>query len=127
MGDDQRTIASYRDLLVWKKGISLVKTVYQVSQKFPPAEQFGLTAQVRRAAVSVPSNMAEGQARHTTGEFIHSLSHAEGSLAEIDTQLVIAVELGFCHSKDVQPAFDAIIELGKMLSTLQRKLREKLK
>ncbi len=126
MEDDRRTITSYRDLLVWTKGISLVKAIYQISQKFPPAEQFGLTAQVRRAAVSVPSNIAEGQARHTTKEFINFISHAEGSLAEIDTQLVIAVELGFCQPKDVQPAFDSIVELGKMLSTLQRKLREKL-
>jgi four helix bundle protein len=126
MADDRRTIASYRDLLVWKKAIALVKAIYQISQKFPLAEQFGLTSQIRRAAVSVPSNIAEGQARHTTREFIHFISHAEGSLAEIDTQLFIAVELGFGQAKDVQPVFDTIVELGKMLGALRRKLREKL-
>src|SRR6266550_4636550 len=93
-------VSSYRDLLVWRKGIDLVKSVYLISQGFPADERFGLTTQLRRAAVSVPSNIAEGQARHTTGEFIHAISHSEGSLAEVDTQLVIAIELGYCKQSE---------------------------
>jgi four helix bundle protein len=118
-------VGSYRDLLVWQKGISLVKLIYQISREFPAEERFGLTSQIRRAAVSVPSNIAEGQARFTTREFIHFISHAEGSIAEIDTQLVIALELDFCTLATVKPAFDAIIELRKMLNALRRKLQER--
>ena len=117
----QSKIESYRDLLVWRKGIDLVKSVYQITQTFPQDERFGLTSQIRRAAVSVPSNIAEGQARFTTREFIHFISHAEGSIAEVDTQLVIALELNFCKAPRVKPAFDAIVELQKMLNSLRRK------
>ena len=84
---------SYKDLVVWQKAIALAKLTYKLNQNFPSAEKSGLIAQMRRAAVSIPSNIAEGQARHTTGEFIQSISHAEGSVAELDTQLVLSVEL----------------------------------
>ena len=86
----------YKDLLVWRKGIELVKSIYQLTQRFPADERFGLTQQLRRSAVSVPCNIAEGQARHTTKEFIHSISNSEGSLAEVDTQVMIATELQYC-------------------------------
>jgi len=119
-------VESYRDLLVWQKGISLVKSIYQLGQRFPADERFGLTAQIRRAAVSTPSNIAEGQARHTTREFIHFISNAEGSVADVDTQLVIAVELGFCTSSEVQSLFGMIDEERKMLNGLRRKLQDKL-
>src|SRR6266498_2790139 len=91
---------SYKDLVVWQKGIALAKLVYQLTKNFPAEEKFGLVAQMRRAAVSVPSNIAEGQARHTTREFIHFISHAEGSVAELDTQLILSIELKFCRSAD---------------------------
>lgn len=87
---------SYKDLVVWQKGIALAKLTYRLTQKFPSEEKFGLIGRMRRAAVSIPSNIAEGQARHTTGEFIQFVSHAEGSLAELDTQLVLSIELDFC-------------------------------
>ena len=77
---------------------------------------------MRRAAVSVPSNIAEGQARHTTGEFIQFISHAEGSLAELDTQLILSIELKLCGSSSAGPAFEFISELRKMLNVLRRKL-----
>ena len=93
MTSDELKTGGYKDLLVWQKGITLVKQIYQLTRNFPDEERFGLISQMRRAAVSVPSNIAEGQARHTTGEFIQSISHAEGSLAELDTQLIIAAEL----------------------------------
>jgi four helix bundle protein len=118
-------VSSYRDLLVWRKGIDLVKSIYLISQTFPTDERFGLTTQIRRAAVSVPSNIAEGQARHTTGEFIQAISHSEGSLAEVDTQLVIATELGYCKQSDVESAVGLVTEMQKMLTSLRRKLQDK--
>ena len=95
---EEKRISSYKDLLVWQKGIALVKQIYSLTQTFPPEERYGLASQMRRAAVSVPSNIAEGQARHTTREFIQFVSHAEGSVAELDTQLIIAIELGYCRN-----------------------------
>lgn len=86
---------NYKDLVVWQKGIQLAKRIYAVTRGFPSEERFGLTSQMRRAAVSIPSNIAEGQARHTTQEFIQFVSHAEGSAAELDTQIILAVELSF--------------------------------
>ena len=94
----------YRDLLVRQKGIALAKMIYQITETFPAAEKFGLISQMRRAAVSIPSNLAEGQARHTTGEFVLCLSHAEGSLAELETQLILAVELRDCFKIQSGPA-----------------------
>lgn len=113
---------SYKDLVVWQKGIALAKVVYRLTQRFPSAEKFGLIAQMRRAAVSVPSNLAEGQARHTTGEFIQFISHAEGSVAELETQLILSVELGFCDNSTAARAFELIDELHRMLNVLRRKL-----
>jgi len=117
-----RTAQSYRDLLVWQKGISLAKSVYSITASFPSEEKFGLISQMRRAAVSVPSNIAEGQARHTTGEFVLFISHAEGSLAELDTQLVLAVELRFVSHRDAEISAGLIAELRRMLNSLRRKL-----
>ena len=113
---------SYRDLMVWQKGIALVKRIYQITRMFPADERFGLVSQMRRAAVSIPSNIAEGQARHTTGEFVQFVSHAEGSVAELDTQLTLAIELGFCTATEVGDVFDLVMELQKMLNALRRKL-----
>ena len=113
---------NYKDLVVWQKGIALAKVVYELTQRFPSAEKFGLVVQMRRAAISIPSNLAEGQARHTTGEFIQSISHAEGSVAELDTQLILSVELRFCDSASAAPAFELIDELRRMLNVLRRKL-----
>jgi len=111
-----------KDLLVWQKGIVLSKIVYRLTQSFPTIEKFGLVAQMRRAAASIPCNLAEGQARHTTGEFIQFISHAEGSVAELDTQLIISTELRFCDKTNATPAFELIDELRRMLNGLRRKL-----
>ncbi len=113
---------SYKDLVVWRKGIALAKVVYGITRRFPSEEKFGLVAQMRRAAVSIASNIAEGQARHTTGEFIQFISHAEGSLAEVDTQLILSIELNFCTEHDSAPAFELIEEQRRMLNALRRKL-----
>lgn len=83
----------YKDLLVWQKGMSLAKGVYGLTARFPADERFGLISQMRRAAVSVPSNIAEEQARHGTREFLQFLSHASGSLAELETQLLLSLDM----------------------------------
>jgi len=102
--------------------MALAKLIYDLTRKFPSDERFGLTSQLRRAAVSVPSNIAEGQARHGTGEFLQFLSHAEGSLAEIETQLLLAVNLGFCQQTSVDEPLSEIDQLQKMLVALKRSL-----
>ena len=113
---------SYKDLVVWQKGIALARAISQLTQRFPSEEKFGLVAQMRRAAVSIPSNIAEGQARHTTGEFIQFISHAEGSVAELDTQLIVSTELKLCDSASAAPAFELIGELRRMPNVLRRKV-----
>ena len=116
------TTRSYKDLVVWQKAIALAKLTYQLTNKFPGEEKFGLVAQMRRAAVSIPSNIAEGQARHKTGEFIQFISHAEGSLAELDTQLILSIELRFARAENADVALELISELRRMLNVLRRKL-----
>lgn len=86
---------SYRDLLAWQKAMQLVVEVYRATRGFPRDELYGLTSQLRRAAVSVPSNIAEGQARFSAREFHHFLSHSRGSLVEVETQVLIAQSLGY--------------------------------
>jgi four helix bundle protein len=113
---------SYKDLLVWQKGIELAKKIYGLTARFPAEEKFGLVSQMRRAAVSIPSNIAEGQARHTTGEFVQFISHAEGSVAELETQLILSVELDFHPRSEALPVYEAIEELRRMLNALRRKL-----
>jgi len=115
-------VGSYSDLLVWQKAITLVKKTYQITGDFPRDERFGLTSQMRRAAVSIPSNIAEGQARKTTAEFVQFLSQAEGSAAELDTQFVLAVELGYCGRVDIASTVELISEVKKMLNGLRRAL-----
>jgi len=120
--DEQPKPKHYKDLLIWQKGMILSKLVYKLTASFPVREKFGLTSQLRRAAVSVPSNIAEGQARHGTKEFLQFLSHAEGSLAELETQLLLSVELDLATKEDVEPALKEIDELQKMIVALKRKL-----
>ena len=115
-------IRDYKDLLVWQKGIALAKEVYRITGRFPSDEKFGLISQMRRAAVSIPSNIAEGHARNTRGEYLQFLSHAEGSVAELDTQARIANELKFCSSGDISLLLAQIVELQKMLKGLRAKL-----
>lgn len=116
------TVRSYRELKVWQKGIELVKMVYGMTQSFPKSEIYGLSSQMQRAAVSIASNIAEGQGRQHTGEFRQFLHVALGSAAELDTQLVVAVELGFTTSEIAQPIFDLILEIRKMTYALINKL-----
>jgi four helix bundle protein len=114
---------NYKDLVVWQKGISLAKATYQLTSQFPPDEKFGLVSQMRRAAISIPSNIAEGQARHTTGEFIQSISHAQGSTAELETQLILSIELDFAEGESSKAIFVLLDDIRRMLTGLRRKLR----
>jgi four helix bundle protein len=91
----------FRNLVVWQKAIAFVTEVYRATQSFPNEEKFGLTSQLRRASVSIPSNIAEGQGRLTRGEFRQFLGHAKGSICEVETQLIIAHNLGYLN--DPQP------------------------
>ena len=121
--EDKPAPRGFRDLLVWQKSMVLVKQVYAMTRQFPTDERFGLTSQMRRAAVSIPSNIAEGQARHSTGEFIQFISHAEGSVAELETQLEIAADLGYCTPSQKTAVLALAEEVRKMLNALRRKLQ----
>jgi four helix bundle protein len=102
--------------------MTLVKSIYALTAMFPREERYGLTSQLRRAAVSVPSNIAEGQARQSTKEFLQFISHAESSLAELETQLLLSVDLAFVQKNEISAALQEIDELQKMLSGLRTKL-----
>jgi four helix bundle protein len=112
----------YKDLLIWQRGMGLAKLIYRLTANFPSEERYGLTSQLRRAAVSIPSNIAEGQARQGTKEFVQFLSHAQGSLAELETQLLLSIELDFAQKSDVDHLLQEIDEMQKMIVGLKRKL-----
>ena len=114
----------YKELVVWQKAVALVEEVYRVSTGFPEQERFGLCSQVRRAAVSVPSNIAEGQGRLSVGEFKQFLGHARGSLFEVETQLLIARRLGFLSDEQMMGLSGLFDETGRLLNGLIRSLRQ---
>jgi four helix bundle protein len=111
-------VRNYRDLDVWRKAMVLARQVYRVSGGFPGSERFGLTAQMRRAATSVPSNIAEGHGRGTDLDFRRFLHMARGSLAELDTQLTLAQMLGFLDDHGFQELRSGVVEVRKMLNGL---------
>jgi four helix bundle protein len=113
----------HHELVAWQVAVELVGEIYQLSASFPHTEQYGLTSQLRRAAVSVPSNIAEGAARTSKKEFLHFLSVARGSLSEIDTQLTIAKRLGLLsNDTQVQEKLDRVFGLiGGLMRSLQRR------
>jgi four helix bundle protein len=108
----------YKDLLVWQKSLAMVREVYRLTAAFPARERFGLADQMRRAAVSVPSNIAEGQAHYSSREFLHFLRHARGSLAELNTQMLIAIDLGYAQNQQGTLMLRQIDEISRMLSGL---------
>ncbi|HYX68711.1 MAG TPA: four helix bundle protein [Terriglobales bacterium] len=112
------SVQSYRDLVAWKKAIALAKTIYRATEQFPRAETYGLTAQLRRAAVSIPSNIAEGQGRHSTGEFVQFLGTARGSLFEVETQVVLARDFGFLSVEAADQVLAETTELARVLQGL---------
>ena len=115
-------IKSFRDLDIWQKGIILVKDIYKKTLDFPREETYGLTSQIRRAAVSIPSNIAEGHIRQHRTEFKQFLNIALGSLAELETQIIIAKELNYISTETSQGLVDQMHLLGKMTRSLIKKL-----
>ena len=109
---------NYRELIVWQDAIKIAKQVYELTGKFPKQETYALADKIRRAAVSVPSNIAEGQARKSPGDFKRFLHIALGSLAEVDTQLVLAQEFGYLDKEDIEPMDEKIQDLRKKLYAL---------
>jgi len=119
---ERSTVQSFRDLVVWQKSIDLATAVYRVTHDFPREELYGLTSQIRRCAVSVPSNIAEGQGRMSTGEFRQFLGVARGSNFELQTQIEIARRLGLGNPKLIDDADALSHEVGKMLYAIIGKI-----
>jgi four helix bundle protein len=117
-------VRSYRDLVAWKKAIELVTEIYRSTESFPRHETYGLTGQLRRAAVSVPSNIAEGQGRLSRGEFKQFLGHARGSLFELDSQILIARNLGYLDDDRANLLLGRIHEVGRILNGLLTSLEK---
>ena len=114
------TIRSFRDLFAWQKAIELCQEVYRLTQGFPGEERFGLTAQMRRAAVSIPSNIAEGYGRGRKRDYVRFLNVARGSLYELETQLVLVVRLGLADNDSAGPCTERVREVDRILCALIR-------
>ena len=118
------TVKNFKDLVAWQKAMDLVEMVYRLTSAFPADERFGLTSQLRRAAVSIPSNIAEGQGRNSTGDFVRFLSIAYGSLREVETQMLIALRLKFADPTQFKPVQELCDEIGRILNGLMNSLRK---
>jgi len=116
-------VRGHRDLLVWQRAVDLAISVYDATTTFPQRELYGLVAQMRRGAVSVPSNIAEGHGRDHLGDYLHHLSIANGSLMELDTQFVIASRRGYLTENSARKLFDGSAEVARMLAGLTRSLK----
>ena len=119
-------VKSYRDLETWQQGMALVMEVYRVTKIFPKEELFGLTSQLRRAAVSIPSNIAEGQGRTSTKEFLHHLAIAYGSLCEAETQLLIGRQLEYLNQRDYGDIAELTARVGRLINGLSNSLKNKI-
>ena len=120
------TVQSYRQLVAWQKAFELVRKIYDLTKNFPKEETYGLMSQIRRAAVSVPSNIAEGQGRDSTKEFLHHLSIAYGSLMEVETQILIAKSLEYLKSEETKLILEKTAETGRLINGLTRSLKNKI-
>jgi four helix bundle protein len=116
-------VRSYRDLKVWPRSMALAESVYRVTSVFPREEQFGLTAQARRAAVSIPANIAEGYGRETTASYVNFLRIAQGSLKELETHLILASRIALATTASIDPLLEEADQIGRMLRSLIRSLR----
>ena|SRR2546422_359598 len=115
-------VKKYSELIAWQKAMDLTEEVYPATRRFPKEEIYGLTSQLRRAAVSVPSNIAEGQGRKSTNEFLHHLSIAYGSLMEVETQLLIAARLGYLEQESIEKLMERAGEVGRLINGLYNSL-----
>lgn len=121
MADERPTIRTFRDLQIWQKAVLVAKQVYELTRRLPADERFGPTNQIRRAAVSVSSNIAEGHARQGR-EYASFLSIARGSLAEVESQLHLSVALGFLTDADIEPTLSLAAEIHRMTASLAARL-----
>jgi len=122
MDEHQDTIRDYRDLTVWKEAMDIAEQIYSLTRSFPREEAFGLTAQMRRAAVSIPSNIAEGFGRAQRKSFVQYLRIAQGSLKELETQAMLSVRVGYLTSEQQDKLLDRTTRLGKRLVQFVRSL-----
>jgi four helix bundle protein len=120
-------VRSFKDLVVWQKSIDLIDEIYRLTREFPKSETYGLSSQFQRAGVSIAANIAEGNGRSSTKEYIHYLSFSLGSLAEVETYLVVSVRLGYVQPAVVAKLESKCDEIGKMLRGLQKALSSKLR
>lgn len=118
-------VKSYRELLVWQKAMLITKDTYSLVRSLPKEETFALSDQMRRSAVSIASNIAEGQERNSTTEFVRFLHIAQGSRAELETQILIGNMIGYFDNNSIDPILDNLSELGKMLNSLIKNISEK--
>ena len=118
------TIRSYRELIVWRRAIELAAECHRIAAAWGRRDRFGLSGQIRRSAVSVSANIAEGNGRFHKGEYVRFLGIANGSLRETESHLLLSVELGLCEAHRLSKAFDLIDQIGRMLWTLSRRLKE---
>lgn len=116
-------MTSHKELKVWQKGIELVKSIYEITKSFPNNEQFGLVSQMRRAAVSIPSNIAEGCGRHSDKQLIHFLYISIGSASELETQTIISLELNFLEKIKAEQLLEMISEIIRMTSSLIKSIK----
>ena len=119
-------IEDYKDLIVWQRSMELAEEVYRLVKKLPKEELFALSDQIRRAVISIPSNIAEGYERNSTKEYIHFLSIAKGSKAELETQLLLCTKIHYLNNSDIEKSISLIQEIGKMINSLQKHLILKL-
>ena len=119
-------MTSYKDLIVWQKSRILVRKIYLLTQKLPREETFGITNQIRRAVISIPSNIAEGYDRGSNKEFVRFLKIAKGSAAEVETQLILCIDLGYLTLDDIQEVLALHDEIIRMLGTLIIKTEQRL-
>lgn len=117
-------IKSFKELKIWQKGMEIVKDIYKLTANFPKEEVYGLTSQMRRSAVSIPSNIAEGFKRFHSKEYMQFLHIALGSAAELETQIIISKELGFINESELQSVSEKIDHSSKMISALLNKLKQ---
>jgi four helix bundle protein len=119
-------IRHHRDLVVWQRAMDLVAEAYQLTQRFPSEERYGLVQQVKRSVVSIPSNIAEGHGRDHLGDYLRHLSVANGSLMELETQFLIAVRLGYLEQNDATKLFERTAQVGQLLAGLVRALKRRI-
>ncbi len=118
-------ISSYQDLKVWQEAMNLAEQCYELTQGFPKDEMYGMTSQIRRAAVSVAANIAEGHGRETTGVFVQFLRIAQGSLKELETHLILSQRVRLCSVASAAPSLERADSLGRMLRSLIRSLQKR--